>query len=725
MISSIWKFVIISLFFGIIIKFIYYNIKSNSTNKTLISNNGTNCIFPKVSVIIPIYNSENYLSQCLDSILNQTLKEIEIICVDDGSTDNSLSILKNYSQMDNRIKILKQENKGGGVARNYGMSIAKGEYLFFLDSDDFFNETLLNDTVNVADNTLADIVVCLFKIYNNSNNSYSNITYGIYDLIRENFSNLSFNYHSNPKNFFESFNPAPWNKLFRHSFIKSNGLYFQDNKRANDLYFTMTSFISAKKIYFLDKILVYYRTGILNNCQSTNSLYPFDFYKALLGIKRFLKEKNLFVQLKESYKNLARETILYNLNQNEENNILIYEELKREGFKNMEIDLIPSKSISMKFHKKYEKYIDNIYFRHINSLNESYEIIIKKGNYFFKPKVSVIIPIYNVEKYIIECLDSISKQTLKEIEIICVNDGSTDNSLNLIKKYAMNDNRIQIISQSNRGKSVARNSGVKYSNGEYIYFIDGDDYLDLNALSDLYNKAKENNLDILLFDANPFSNENNPIIEEKLKLCKYFYSRKYNYSMILNGIEMFLKMKQKEEYRPCVCLHFYSKKFYINVGLSFFPGILHEDNIFSLIALLNAKKTIHINQSYYKYRVHINSLAKSFNINNLFGYLIIYCEIQKLMENYNIKNELKSAIINEINEIKQKIIKIHKIISEEEKNLLLKKITIYQEIQYKNIIQLNDKFDLEKKLKKLKKQNKSYLIIIFILLILLLITFFF
>ena len=195
--------------------------------------------------------------------------------------------------------------------------------------------------------------------------------------------------------------------------------------------------------------------------------------------------------------------------------------------------------------------------------------------------------------------------------------------------------------------------------------------------------------------------------------------------MILNGIEMFLKMKQKEEYRPCVCLHFYSKKFYINVGLSFFPGILHEDNIFSLIALLNAKKTIHINQSYYKYRVHINSLAKSFNINNLFGYLIIYCEIQKLMENYNIKNELKSAIINEINEIKQKIIKIHKIISEEEKNLLLKKITIYQEIQYKNIIQLNDKFDLEKKLKKLKKQNKSYLIIIFILLILLLITFFF
>ena len=96
-----------------------------------------------------------------------------------------------------------------------------------------------------------------------------------------------------------------------------------------------------------------------------------------------------------------------------------------------------------------------------------------------------------------------------------MNDGSTDNSLNIIKKYAMNDNRIQIISQTNRGKSIAKNSGVKYSNGEYIYFIEGHDYLELNALTDLYNKAIQNNLDIILFDANAFSNENNSMIQEK------------------------------------------------------------------------------------------------------------------------------------------------------------------------------------------------------------------
>ena len=720
MISLIWKFIIIAIFSEIIIKYIYYPRKSNSTIKNLISNNYSKLIYPKVSVIIPVYNTEKYLTDCLNSLINQTLKEIEIICVDDGSTDNSLSILNKYSKIDKRIIVLKQENKGGGIARNYGMSIAKGEYLIFLDSDDFFNENLLNDTVNVADSSLADIVVCLFQQYKNINDIYNKEIYGVYGLIKDNFPNLTFNYHVDPNNFFESFNPAPWNKLFRHSFIKKNGLYFQDNKRTNDLFFTISSLVSAKKIYFLDKVLIYYRVGLSNNCQSTNALYPFDFYKALLAVKKFLKERNFFPKLEVSYKNLANTIIIYNLNFNDEKNILIYEELKKDGFKKLGIDMIPSKIISKKFDDKYNKYLDNKYFRHINIVNENSEIkIIKKSELLFKPKVSVIISVYNIEKYIIECLDSISNQTLKEIEIIYINDGSTDNSLNIIRKYAMNDNRIQIISQINKGLSETRNLGVKYSNGDYIYFINGDDYLEPNALSDLYNKAKENDLDILLFDANPFSNEINPIIEEKIKLYNNEYSRKYNYNMILNGKEMFLKMKKNEDYIPYVPLQFIKKKFYINSKLSFYPGILNGDYLFSLISILNVNKISHIKQRYYKYRIQKHSITESFLINNLYGYLIIYCEIQKFIENYNFKNELRSAIMNEISDIEKKIFKANKIIAKDLKNLLLKKITIYQEIQYKKIIQLNELLDLKKKNKKLMKQKKIYLYIIFLLLLIL------
>lgn len=188
MIFYIWKFIKISIFLGIIIKFIYNIRESNSIIKNSIPYNNTKLINPRVSVIIPVYNTEKYLKDCLDSLLNQTFNEIEIIWVDGGSTYNSLSILKEYIKIDNLIIILKQNNKGAGLARNYGMSVAKGEYLFFFDSD-FINENLLYDTVNVEDKTLVYIVVLLFQQYKNINISYNNQTYWVYTFIKENYTN--------------------------------------------------------------------------------------------------------------------------------------------------------------------------------------------------------------------------------------------------------------------------------------------------------------------------------------------------------------------------------------------------------------------------------------------------------------------------------------------------------------------------------------------------------
>ena len=102
-------------------------------------------------------------------------------------------------------------------------------------------------------------------------------------------------------------------------------------------------------------------------------------------------------------------------------------------------------------------------------------------------KVSVIIPVYNVEQYLKECLDSVINQTLKDIEIICINDGSTDGSLKILEKYESLDDRIVVFSQENSGLSATRNKGMQLSSGEYVYFMDSDDYLELNALEELYN----------------------------------------------------------------------------------------------------------------------------------------------------------------------------------------------------------------------------------------------
>ena len=114
----------------------------------------------------------------------------------------------------------------------------------------------------------------------------------------------------------------------------------------------------------------------------------------------------------------------------------------------------------------------------------------------YKCKISIIIPVYNAEKYLRKCLDSVINQTLKEIEIICINDGSTDLSLSILKKYATCDNRIKIINQENQGVAIARNNGLKYATGEYIGYVDSDDYVSSIFFELLYNNAKKYNADI-------------------------------------------------------------------------------------------------------------------------------------------------------------------------------------------------------------------------------------
>ena len=142
------------------------------TKATIIHKNNIDYI-PKVSVIIPVYNTEEYLRECLDSVVNQTLKDIEIICIDDGSTDSSLDILKEYAKKDNRITVLKQKNQSSGIARNAGLSIAQGKYLSFLDSDDLFELELLESLYKKIISTKSDIAICDADKFDSEGNNYN------------------------------------------------------------------------------------------------------------------------------------------------------------------------------------------------------------------------------------------------------------------------------------------------------------------------------------------------------------------------------------------------------------------------------------------------------------------------------------------------------------------------------------------------------------------------
>ncbi|EOU2074248.1 glycosyltransferase [Clostridium perfringens] len=209
--------------------------------------------------------------------------------------------------------------------------------------------------------------------------------------------------------------------------------------------------------------------------------------------------------------------------------------------------------------------------------------------------VSIIVPVYNVELYIKECIDSLINQTLKNIQIILVNDGSTDSSGEICKDYSKSDKRIIYIEQTNSGQSSARNNGLKEAKGEYILFVDSDDYLDLRACEVLYNKAKEYNLDIVHGDIlNDYEIMN--------KDLNYRYIDSEN--LVISGIDYLKESIKYNNYDIVVFLYFIKREYLILHNLKFIEGCFYEDQDYTL-KLLTASfnnRFMKIRYPYYFYR---------------------------------------------------------------------------------------------------------------------------
>ena len=319
----------------------------------------------KVSVIIPIYNVEEYLEECLDSVIEQTLEDIEIICIDDGSTDNSLTILKEYERKDKRIKVLSQNNQGAGKARNYGLEIAQGEYLAFIDGDDFYDNNFCEQMYNKAISTNSDVVICSARNYNVLNKKYSNISWSlVYEYLP---SKDVFNYKDMKDYIFLFSQNWNWNKLFKKEFIDNNKITFQNLFRTNDLLFTCKALILADKISVVKNELINYRTGMTTNSQSTNHLHPYDFYEAFKALREYLISIGKYEEVEQSYINWSLGGLVYNIDS------VKVKSIKKEMGKYLYNNCLESLGLHSVDYKKIYKPID-------------YEIFIKQYYKFTKKR---------------------------------------------------------------------------------------------------------------------------------------------------------------------------------------------------------------------------------------------------------------------------------------------------------------------------------------------------
>ena len=517
-----------------------------------------------ISIVVPIYNVENYLRQCLDSISEQTYKNFECIMVNDGSTDSSQQIAEEYLA-DSRFKLINQSNKGLSGARNTGVSHIREESTFvaFVDSDDYiypdFLETLIEHIEDDVD-IIEGMIGCFhdeIKVDNISHNFEKKILISKDDKLGE----LALN----------ELRVSVFPKLFRKSLLTED--FFPEGYIFEDLAVVPELVSGSKKWIKLPKVIYGYRIR-------PNSITTKEFSEEKLDVFKIFGKYDLFFKYESDRTKLLVEKIKYlHLNYHD-------------------IEFVPENN---QYKQLYEQ--------------EKQKLLSKIADYESKTLISIIVPIYKVEKYLRQCLDSIQNQTYQNFECLLINDGSPDNSADICREYVSKDARFRYFEKENGGVSSARNLGIECSGGAYITFIDADDWVDSDYLEVLYNALIDENADISVSTYKSFHMADD---------CWYLHSfqRGYEKRVFTNQelIDEFIDLDTFDYSYRFVCGKLVCKYLLDKIAFNCMTT-LGEDMEFWLKLYLISNKIVYVNRDSYVYRVD--------NVNRHFGLEKIRSDIQQ------------------------------------------------------------------------------------------------
>ena len=265
-------------------------------------------------------------------------------------------------------------------------------------------------------------------------------------------------------------------------------------------------------------------------------------------------------------------------------------------------------------------------------------------------KFSIIVPVYNVEQYLEECLKSIFCQTYRNYEVICIDDASIDNSCEILKRYQIECNNMKVIfHEKNRGLSAARNSGIKEAAGEYIVFVDSDDMLKQDALMILRKEIQDNSYDIVYYNMS-IINEGIYARERKKQV-----SRCFEYSNSLSGQELFIEFYKNNDLKMESWRQLYKKEFLDKNNLRFYEGILHEDMLFWVQTAIEAKVVKNINRDLYIYRRRDNSIVSTICERQLDSLVIIVSELLGICKSSKLSPKMECTLLQYIRDILDEI----------------------------------------------------------------------
>ncbi len=407
-----------------------------------------------ISIIIPVYNVEKYLADCLESLAGQSYEKLEIILIDDGSTDKSGEICDSFAARDSRFKVIHTENRGVNASRNAGLRRAKGEYIGFADANDVCAKTMFEYLLTNAVRENADITCCRYYRVKEGKQTSSRCS-GIDVLYNKQEAMAELINHFIIRN-------VLWNKLFKREILE--GFTFNEN-RIHDGVEVVYALIEKSERFLLlgDPKYYYYKDRIRH---TDKYKYALDYCAAHIVRYENLKDKypllrqKMLIDIAKAFQDLEKVKV------SEEEKLLYSEE----------------NEIIRLFKENNDR-----------DLREA----VRLATGVRGPLVSIIIPVYGVESFLRRCLDTVINQTYADLEIILVDDGSPDKSGAICDEYALKDSRIKVIHQENKGLCGARNAGLEKATGAYIGFIDSDDWIAPDMYEYLVKKLEKYNADIV------------------------------------------------------------------------------------------------------------------------------------------------------------------------------------------------------------------------------------
>lgn len=540
----------------------------------------------KISIIIPVYNGEKFICECLDSVIYQSLNEIEIICINDGSTDNTLNILNKYAFKDNRIKIITTENNGPEHARNLAMKEVKGEYVLFVDADDYIELDSCKLLYSRAKSD--DLDMLFFQLTNYIESSGNLVNTDLYNhkcFIDNGVTESTVFDNSTFKDCLFKIPVCPVSKLYKTEFLRENNLNFPENMIFEDNLLFYESYFKGNHFGFLKEHLYYRRRHKDSTTQSFNKKFfdivkvtnlMLDLFKKLDKYDEYKKEliNHTFSMINEWFnksplylKNEFFLVIKYNFKG--------FDELKEDFSNNLKEEYIGL----FKCILKSDDYMD---FLAINKLLKADYSYVKPNK---KYKISIIIPIYNTGNILHRTLMSIENQSLgfENIEVLLIDDASNDNeTLNIIKKYCEKYENVNsiLLSENIGSPGTSRNIGVREASTDYIMFLDHDDFFEVDACEKLYYEMLKKDADVVFGRYNAIDDNQFGVIE--------YPKEKQGYFEDINENERIVAYPP-----PSIWTKLFKKDLIIKNNI-LFPPLLGEDAIFMSKVFINAKGIVYL-----------------------------------------------------------------------------------------------------------------------------------